>query len=592
MAEMITTQKLIDADIDVDNLGKAANELGTVNPRYGNPYKTAPQAIQDLQQKADQVVAQGFYQGYTTETLLLAAKPAVAEMRARADDTRKIWRWNRTSAEGVTPITGTWTDTGLSELDQAKADATTKANAAEVNAIAYADNFIVPISTKAETIVEAAPEDKDWAVLDKFGRAALTVSKDGGVSAPNFKTNSANVSYLNGVDVKYQKEKSRIIPNIRTDVDIQLSYGQSLAIGSGAVYNIAKTPKNNNLMLDSGVNYSASTPTATSLVSAYTVLNVESPVVQAGITIRNLLEAEDGLSTGNCSYQIAMCATGQGNTTLMGLSKGTEPYSRNLIAAQKIKDLANADNKVVKSLGMYFTQGERDYDTGTTKATYKTQLGTIFNDLNTDIKAITKQSGNMKFIGYQTRFRDTYGTDPRVSLAQWEVSKERNDYFIACPMYMLLAPDNQVHPTAKGYTIMGAYYGLVYKRVVIDGENWKPLQPNRAESLGNFVLVNFDVPVGSLVVDTQLVPLVANFGFTVTKSDGSPYTILSVSVINKNTVKIVVSEPVVAGGVVKYAHTEAGGNLRDQQGDYITVNPVGGIIPMHNWCVISQVEIS
>lgn len=120
MAEIITTQKLIDADIDVDNLGKAANELGTVNPRYGNPYKTAPQTIQDLQQKADQVVAQGFYQSYTTEALLLAAKPAVAEMRARADDTRKIYRWTRTSAEGVTPVTGNWVDTGLSELDQAK----------------------------------------------------------------------------------------------------------------------------------------------------------------------------------------------------------------------------------------------------------------------------------------------------------------------------------------------------------------------------------------------------------------------------------------------------------------------------------------
>ena len=116
----VTREKLINADIDVDNLGKAVNELGTVNPRYGNPYKTAPQAIQDLQQKADQVVAQGFYKGYTTEALLLADKPAVAEMRARADDTRKIYRWTRTSAEGVVPVTGTWADTGLSDLDQAK----------------------------------------------------------------------------------------------------------------------------------------------------------------------------------------------------------------------------------------------------------------------------------------------------------------------------------------------------------------------------------------------------------------------------------------------------------------------------------------
>src|SRR5690606_2237740 len=111
-------------------------------PRYGNPYKTAPQTIQDLQQKADQVVAQGFYQGYATEALLLAAKPAMAEMRARADDTRKIYRWNRTSAEGVTPITGTWVDTGLSDKDLAAVDATTKANTAEKNAIQFADKKI------------------------------------------------------------------------------------------------------------------------------------------------------------------------------------------------------------------------------------------------------------------------------------------------------------------------------------------------------------------------------------------------------------------------------------------------------------------
>ena len=124
----VTKEKLINADIDADNLGKAVNELGVVNPRYGNPYKTAPQTIQDMQQKADQLVAQGFYKGYTTEALLLAAKPAVAEMRARADDTRKIWRWNRTSAEGVMPIVGAWTDTGESDLDKAKTYTDSKFN--------------------------------------------------------------------------------------------------------------------------------------------------------------------------------------------------------------------------------------------------------------------------------------------------------------------------------------------------------------------------------------------------------------------------------------------------------------------------------
>lgn len=135
----VTREKLINADIDVDNLGKAANELGTVNPRYGNPYKTAPQTIQDMQQKADQLVAQGFYKGYTTEALLLADKPVVAEMRARADDTRKIWRWNRTSAEGVAPVTGTWTDTGSSDVDFA----VDKVNQKEVNSIQNPNKFTI-----------------------------------------------------------------------------------------------------------------------------------------------------------------------------------------------------------------------------------------------------------------------------------------------------------------------------------------------------------------------------------------------------------------------------------------------------------------
>lgn len=116
---IVTIQKLEGADVDVKSIGEAANEKKIVNPRYGAPYKSVPLVVEDLQAKADQVIAQGFYTGYSTEALLLAAKPEVAEMRARADDTRKIWRWNRTSAEGVVPVTGTWTDTGPSDVDKA-----------------------------------------------------------------------------------------------------------------------------------------------------------------------------------------------------------------------------------------------------------------------------------------------------------------------------------------------------------------------------------------------------------------------------------------------------------------------------------------
>ena len=120
MAEMVTKQELANAKIDAKDLGDAINEKKTVTPRYGAPFKTVPLVIEELNTKANEVIAQGFYKGFATEALLLAAKPTVSEMRARADDTRKIWRWNRASAEGVTPVTGTWSDTGLSDFDQAK----------------------------------------------------------------------------------------------------------------------------------------------------------------------------------------------------------------------------------------------------------------------------------------------------------------------------------------------------------------------------------------------------------------------------------------------------------------------------------------
>ncbi|MDK1683464.1 SGNH/GDSL hydrolase family protein [Acinetobacter terrestris] len=148
MADMVTKQELEAAKIDVKNAGEAVNEKKIVNPRYGAAFKSLPLVSAEAQAKADEIVAQGFYKSYATETALKASLPAVSEMRARADDTRKIWRWNRTSAEGVVPVTGTWTDTGLSDKDIAAADATTKANAAEANAKIYSDQNISDIKAK------------------------------------------------------------------------------------------------------------------------------------------------------------------------------------------------------------------------------------------------------------------------------------------------------------------------------------------------------------------------------------------------------------------------------------------------------------
>jgi lysophospholipase L1-like esterase len=54
---------------------------------------------------------------YLTQAELLATTPSVTKKAAKALDTKKVWLWQKPGAPA-----GTWTDTGLSELDQAKAE--------------------------------------------------------------------------------------------------------------------------------------------------------------------------------------------------------------------------------------------------------------------------------------------------------------------------------------------------------------------------------------------------------------------------------------------------------------------------------------
>lgn len=99
----VTREKLINADIDVDNLGKAMNEKGVVNPRYGDSYPTLPSAIQE-------VIETGGFEPFATEALLLDSIPILDKKAAYALDTHKIFLWEN----------GAWIDTGMSAIDRAK----------------------------------------------------------------------------------------------------------------------------------------------------------------------------------------------------------------------------------------------------------------------------------------------------------------------------------------------------------------------------------------------------------------------------------------------------------------------------------------
>lgn len=548
------------------------------------------------------------------------------------------YQWNGT----------TLTKSAYDPLTQAKADATTKANTAEANAKTYADSFVGEIKTKTDKLASnntnnsiwsvddrvgqsalRVDEDGtthaiklsadefggelgvvkekvdttllstlagyDWSVIDKFGKVPIGVKEDGTTSIASLESEVAELDVLNGVKVKYTNAKERKIPVLDTEIAIAISYGQSLSIGGGSYTAQNTTARYDNLMFDTGIVYS-STTAAISLVpavssSVYANL-AETPAMQAGTTIRSLLEQENKLNPSEYSYQLALAATGEGGKAVNDLKKGTLLYNRNLTVVQKFKELGNAQGKVVKMLGWFWTQGEQDYEVNTTKIQYKDRLSVLIDDTNLDTKAITGQTENLKCIGYQTRTFAPKSLNPVIAIAQLELSNERDDYFIACPMYHLngVNPTINVHPLTGGYVVMGAYYGLVYKRVVIDGEKWKPVQPLKLDVYnGSISFVKFHVPVGNLTFDTNHVPAYPNMGFNYFKPDGTEYTITNIKVINIDTIKITTVEVVVSGSTLKYAHG-AGGNLRDEQGDHLSVYATGLNYPLHNWCVISEIK--
>ena len=151
----------LEVKADSTTINEALQDIEGLKVDIGAEVENVNTALDQFQTQADEVIAQGFYKGFATETALKASLPTVSEMRARADDTRKIWRWNRTSIEGVVPVTGTWTDTGLSDLDQSKNYTDTK-----VDSIGIEQGM----NTEISVAIVDSEENRTWLEADGAGK--------------------------------------------------------------------------------------------------------------------------------------------------------------------------------------------------------------------------------------------------------------------------------------------------------------------------------------------------------------------------------------------------------------------------------------
>jgi hypothetical protein len=309
---------------------------------------------------------------------------------------------------------------------------------------------------------------------------------------------------------------------------------------------------------------------------------------------------------------------GFAGTTIEQLSKGATPdrYQRFLQAAQGVKAIADSEGKSYGIPAFLFMQGEYNYvsDFGgdNTKDGYKAKLLTQANNWRTDIAAgIAGQDSPPAIITYQTSGSWTRdGNNLAIGMAQWELSQEQPNWFMATPSYPFT--DKGGHLDCNGYRWMGAQLGKVLHRVVTLGENWIPLSPRRVTITGRQILIDFHVPYPPLVFAKPYVVLepvdYSNKGFRVIDAQGT-VALNSVEIVSETQVLITLARSVGATPLVQYA-TLAGssgnGNLRDSDptvaADLYTYNAgtgqypgadiadlVNKPYPLHNWCIAFSV---
>ncbi|CAN7332488.1 hypothetical protein LJR143_001683 [Pseudoxanthomonas sp. LjRoot143] len=502
-------------------------------------------------------------------------------------------------------------------------------------------------------------EDFALAVADKSGFIGFAITKTGEALLPSVGTtpgagefSQAEINALNAVAhssvrnalAEFNTEVARPV----WDYNHFIMYGQSLSTGQEGWPALSKVGRHGNLMLGNCSRPLSGSSAGWTSVGGVDVLQPLVAAVQDGagavmsdaavaalapgaqnlgedplVEMVNFAKHQHNLRlmvVNDTAHTFVGTSCGVSGKTIEQLGKGAAPelYLRMTEASSKVSLLASGQGKSYGVVGVAFLQGEYNYVTdfggATSKAAYKANLSDLYDDIEADVvNAIAGQSAPPLFVTYQTGAAYTRDADGlSIGMAQWELSQERRNWVLACPVYPYT--DKGGHMDANGYRWIGAQFGKVWHRVVALGQDWKPLSPISAIKRSREILISFHVPVAPLTFDLPYVQTTATDfpfkGFEVLDVNGN-VTISSIAIIADSVVKIALAEDTDGTVQVRYAGKDANnghGCLRDSDptvadasyvyeegtGQYPAANIpalVGKPYPLHNWCVAFQIPV-
>ena len=304
------------------------------------------------------------------------------------------------------------------------------------------------------------------------------------------------------------------------------------------------------------------------------------------------------LNTGEDTI-ICIFQGGLGMQPIKKLMKDSSPYN-------KFLEEITCAYKKAQERGWHFNipavcwmQGESDIADypGTS---YKALLKQMHQDLNADIKSITHQSNDIRFISYQTNivtrgknYKPNHfnGIEAQTPQAQMELIRDDTLFWASGPMYPYSFVNESLHPDG----ISQKRFGYLVAESVIDllhhEKRFIGVVPIKTDIKENEVRILFNVPCPPLYFDTVSVKKVNNYGFNVIRKDN--VDIVSDIYLDGDTVIIKCCESPI-GCKIRYAvngeYMKSGwrigprGNLRDSQGDYIQIDILDKVYSLHNWC--------
>lgn len=228
------------------------------------------------------------------------------------------------------------------------------------------------------------------------------------------------------------------------------------------------------------------------------------------------------------NFKIITFVVGTGGTSINTFLKDTQHYRQVKNRVKKAQEACDAAGLKMIVPGFMWTQGEEDMRTGGNKALYgknewdpfkySDKLEQMTADLNEDIKEITGQTNDIDCYTYQVACQNTYSRYPRIALEQLDAANENEHIIMSKTMYDVdYNVADYVHAPSATYRNMGNYYGMAcFVRSVLHTD-FKFTHVIGVDEHDNEIVINYEVPVKPLTLDTTLVNALedGNYGFCI-----------------------------------------------------------------------------